>query len=295
MRFFKIGARPGPRTSFMLSILIFVLLIALYITTAALRHQKNPSDRVVPTVPQLVHGLFSSLQLEKSDEEVGPLASVLREEGRKLIHSFYAPESARDFKLVFDTLASARRFVIAGAILLLAVILGVNMGMLPHVEALFLKFVTFFDKIPALALLPILFIIFGLGEVSKIALIVIGVFPTICLDTYERARSVPKEQRIKGKTLGASDCEIVYRIVLPQIFPQVLTTLRLNLKPMMLFLIAGESLAATVGLGYRIFVVRRYMAMDIIIPYVIWMSLFMFTADLLIRRWAERRYRWANA
>jgi len=81
---------------------------------------------------------------------------------------------------------------------------------------------------------------------------------------------------------------------LPQIFPAVLNTIRLNFKAMILFLIAGESLAATVGLGYRIFVLRRYIAMDIIIPYVIWMSLLAVCADLLVRWWIKTRYHWAE-
>jgi NitT/TauT family transport system permease protein len=130
--------------------------------------------------------------------------------------------------------------------------------------------------------------------VSKIALILIGVFPTITLDTYLRANAVPREQITKGLTLGASSFEIAYRVILPQIFPQVLNTIRLNFKAMILFLIAGESLAATVGLGYRIFVVRRYIAMDIIIPYVIWMSVLAFLADFLVRLWIKKRYKWVE-
>ena len=122
----------------------------------------------------------------------------------------------------------------------------------------------------------------------------IGVFPTITLDTYLRAKAVPKEQMIKGMTLGASDFEVAYRIVLPQIFPKVLDTMRLNFKAVILFLIAGESLAATAGLGYRIFVVRRYIAMEIIIPYVIWMSLLLLVADMVVRLWIKRRYPWLD-
>ena len=64
---------------------------------------------------------------------------------------------------------------------------------------------------------------------------------------------------------------------------------------LILFLIAGESLGATVGLGYRIFLVRRYVAMDIIIPYVIWLSLLAYAADVLLREWIKRRYRWQGA
>ncbi len=197
-----------------------------------------------------------------------------------------------DLRLWVDTLASGKRFFISLFLLGFAVILGLNMGVFPIIEHFFLRFITFFDKIPALAVLPILFIVFGLGETSKIALILIGVFPTIALDTYLRAKGIPKEQITKGLTLGASDIEIAYKVVLPQILPGVLDTIRLNFKAMILFLIAGESLAATVGLGYRIFVIRRYIAMDIIIPYVIWMSLLAFLMDLLVRLWIKKGYSW---
>ena len=74
----------------------------------------------------------------------------------------------------------------------------------------------------------------------------------------------------------------------------MLDTIRLNLKAVFLFLIAGEALAATGGLGYRIFLVRRYVAMDIIIPYVIWISLLAFLADLAVRVWIKKRYPWLD-
>ena len=73
----------------------------------------------------------------------------------------------------------------------------------------------------------------------------------------------------------------------------MLDTIRLNLKAAMLLLIAGESLAATVGLGYRIFVVRRYVAMDIIIPYVLWMTVLLFT-DWFIQWVIRRPYAWLD-
>ena len=86
----------------------------------------------------------------------------------------------------------------------------------------------------------------------------------------------------------------ILAILLPRIFPKVLDTIRLNLKAVFLFLIAGEALAATAGLGYRIFVVRRYVAMDIIIPYVLWISLLAFLADLTVRIWIKKKYPWLD-
>lgn len=266
-RFFNINYQPGKRESITLSVSIFILGIAFYTIIAFLRHQENPQDKLVPTLSEMYQGV----------------KRVATE-----------PDRDNQYRLLVDTLASGRRFLISLALLIPAVMLGLNMGIFPYLEKLFLRFVLFFDKIPALAVLPILFIIFGLGELSKIALIIIGVFPTITLDTFLRAKSVPKEQIIKAQTLGASNAEITYFIVLPQILPKVLDTIRLNFKAMILFLIAGESLAATAGLGYRIFLVRRYIAMDIIIPYVIWISLMAYLIDVLFRLANRKFFPWTD-
>jgi len=256
-------------TNFLLASSLFVLAIIAYAITAHVRHKENPKDKLVPTISQIIDG-FQRVAFE--------------------------PDRRTDeYRLVLDTVASLKRFLISLAFLVLAVLLGLYMGLFPLVNQVFHFFVLFFDKIPALALLPILFIVFGLGEVSKIALILLGVFPTIVLDTCLRVEGLPRQQLIKARTLGSSNTQIAYRVVLPQILPAVLDTIRLNFKAMILFLIAGESLAATAGLGYRIFVVRRYIAMDIIIPYVLWMSLLAFLADYLVQLWVRKRYTWNTA
>jgi NitT/TauT family transport system permease protein len=252
-----------------LTILPFAILIAGYVWIADKRHQENPSDKVTPTIRQLAEGFYRA-----------------------------ATEPDRDGKirLWVDTVASLRRLAIGVLLAAMAGILfGLHLGVMPFFEATFLRFVTFFDKIPALALLPILFITLGLEETAKVALIFIGIVPTITLDTYLRAKEIPQEQFVKAFTLGASDFEATYKVVLPQIFPKALDSVRLNLKGAWLFLIAAESIAATEGLGYRIFVVRRYLAMDIIIPYVIWIALLAFLMDSILRLWVKKGFRWLES
>jgi len=252
----------------LLSSLLFVLSLTVYIFISEARDAENPKDKLMPTIYKVVDG-FERTAFEK--------------------------DRKGEYRLLVDTIASVRRFAISLIILsIFGVLLGLHMGVFPYWEKLFYRFVLFFDKTPAVALLPILFIVFGLGEVAKIALIVIGVMPTIVLDTYLRAKTVPREQIVKALTLTASHFEIMYRVVLAQIFPKVLDTIRLNFKAIVLFLIVGEALAAKAGLGYRIFVVRRYVAMDIIIPYVIWISLLAFLADLVVRLWIKWRYPWVD-
>jgi NitT/TauT family transport system permease protein len=115
------------------------------------------------------------------------------------------------------------------------------------------------------------------------------VTPTIILDTFNLTKSVPPEQVVKGFTLGAQDFGITYRIVLKQILPRVLNSIRLNLKSVMLFLFAGEMIASQDGLAFRIALLRRHMGMNVIIPYVLWVALLLFLVDFTMRL-ANRKF-----
>ena len=68
--------------------------------------------------------------------------------------------------------------------------------------------------------------------------------------------------------------------------------LRLQLGPAWLFLIAAEAIASDSGLGYRIFLVRRYLAMDVIIPYVVWITLLAFLIDVGLRVLQRKAFPW---
>lgn len=271
---------PGSTATVLLSWFLFALGIGLYVYTSQKRHQENPEDRIVPTLSQMAHSSRSAaLQPAEDDEQtVGGNAGW--------------PQRFLAGMLWKDTKATGRRFFISLLLLIPAVFLGLHMGLFPHVGAFFSRFVLFFDKIVALSLLPILFIAFGIDELSKIMLIVIGVTPTIILDTCNLARSVPREQIVKAFTLGATDFDVAYRVVLRQIRPRVLNSVRLNLKAVMLFLFAGEMIASTDGLAYRIALLRRHMGMDVIIPYVLWVALLLFLVDLSMRFANRKLHPW---
>ena len=277
----SISAKPSSLTCWALSWFLFAAGICLYFYTAQKRHQENPDDRVVPTIAQLGAGIYQAAMNPDADEE--PTADAA---GQSAIERF------RNGMLWKDTVASSRRFLFGLALLLPAVLLGLHMGLFPYFGVFFLRFILFFDKIIALSVLPILFIAFGIDELSKVMLIVIGVTPTIILDTFNLTKGVPPEQLVKGFTLGAGDFDVAYRVVLKQIWPRVLNSIRLNLKPLMLFLFAGEMIASTDGLAYRIALMRRHMGMNIIIPYVLWVALLLFLVDLTMRLLNKRLHPW---
>ncbi|MEM6491845.1 MAG: ABC transporter permease subunit [Pseudomonadota bacterium] len=99
-------------------------------------------------------------------------------------------------------------------------------GLLPAVRSTFNGFVAVVSMIPPLAVLPILFIVFGLGEVSKVALIAIGITPFLIRDLAQRTAEIPREQIVKAQTLGASTTAIALRVALPQLMPRLLQAVR---------------------------------------------------------------------
>jgi NitT/TauT family transport system permease protein len=277
--FLLIHARPGRTWTTLLSWTLFALGIVLYFNVSQARHRDNPEDRVMPTVAQMARGMFDAALKPAEDDEAQAPATTFTQ---RFLGSM----------LWKDTKATSRRFFYSMLLLIPAVLLGLHMGLFPYVGVFFLRFVLFFDKIVALSLLPILFIAFGIDELAKIMLIVIGVTPTIILDTFNLTKAVPAEQTVKAFTLGAGDFDVAYRVVLKQIAPRVLNSIRLNLKAVMLFLFAGEMIASTDGLAYRIALLRRHMGMDVIIPYVLWVALLLFLVDFGMRLLNRQLHPW---
>ena len=147
--------------------------------------------------------------------------------------------------------------------------------------------------VPPLAVLPILFIIFGLGETSKIVLIVFGIAPFLIRDVMFQVAEIPNEQIVKAQTLGGSTWQMIVHVVLPQVLPRLIESVRLSLGAAWLFVIAAEAITSEGGLGYRIFLVRRYLAMDVILPYVAWITVLAFAIDWGLRRLSLAAFPWA--
>jgi NitT/TauT family transport system permease protein len=246
-----------------------LLLVLLYLFLAAQRHATNPLDKILP----LPGGMAQSMAalLFKADQLTGQLI-------------FWA-----------DTLASLQRLGLGlGIATLAALMVGLVLGVLPPVRATFGPLVTGIAVIPPVALLPILFIALGLGETAKVALIVIGIMPVMVRDIAAHVAALPREQIVKAQTLGASSWQIMIRVALPQAMPRLLHAVRLALGPAWVFLISAEAIAADVGLGYRIFLVRRYLSMDVIIPYVAWIALLAIAMDVALTVLSRRAFPWAH-
>ena len=251
-----------------LALVPFVLLALVYVIASTERRAVNPDDKLLPPISEMVD----------------------------TVHRLAFEEDSRSGEVILwaDTAASLRRLAFGlGIATLIGLTFGLAIGVLPIVSATFAPFVAVLSMIPPMAVLPVLFIVFGLGELSKVVLIIIGVAPGLIRDLTFTVKALPGEQLIKAQTLGASTWQIAIRIVLPQIMPRLIDNIRLMIGPAFLFLISAEAIASDVGLGYRIFLVRRYLAMDVILPYVAWITLLCYLMDIALARFARKAFAWA--
>lgn len=262
-----INQYPNRKGKILLGLIPFILFLGLYIFASHERLAVNENDKLMPALTTIVDAV-SKMAFEPS-------------------------KRTGEYLMLSDTTASLTRLGLAVFIsALISLIVGILTGIIPKVRASISPVITTISLIPPLAILPILFIIFGLGEVSKVMLIVLGITPFLIRDTQLRVMELPEELIIKAQTLGANTWQVIIRVVLPQILPKLIDALRLSLGSAWLFLIAAEAISSTEGLGYRIFLVRRYLSMDIILPYVVLITILAFTMDYLLRRLSRSAFPW---
>ncbi len=262
-----INMAPGRSLNLMLALLPFALLLLLYIVASDARLAENANDKLLPSFAQM-------------GDAVQRMA-------------FEPSKRTGEYLLWVDTASSLTRL---GLGVLIAAVLGLLIGMLtgalPMIGSGVSPLLTVISLVPPLALLPVLFIVFGLGELSKVVLIAVGITPFIARDIQRRTEEIPAEQLVKAQTLGANTMQILIRVVLPQLLPKLIDAVRLSLGAGWLFLIAAEAIASTDGLGYRIFLVRRYLSMDVILPYVAWITLLAFLLDIALAWLSRRLFPW---
>lgn len=255
------------RFSPLLKILPFVILGLVYWIAADARHAVNSEDKLLPTFEAI--GDAVKIMVMEPDELTGEAI------------------------LYTDTVASLSRIAQGlGIAAVIGLVLGIIQGTLPLFRTLLSPFSAAVSLIPPIAILPILLVVLGMEESAKVALIAIGVAPFLVRDTQQRSMELSEELLIKVQTLGASTWQIILRVVLPHVMPRLLDALRLSLGAAWLFLITAEAIASSEGLGYRIFLMRRYMEMDVILPYVAWITLLAFLMDWMLAVIIRKAFPW---
>lgn len=266
-KFFGIHAEPSFKLRIILGLLLFVILFVVYSSYSYHRRKKNPMDKLAPSISKIVG---TAKRLAFSEDELT---------GEKYV--------------LFKDMAISSGRALGGIVLVAIVALcwGMSMGLLPGTSALFFPFCVFLSIIPPVAVLPILLIILKSGEIMKIMLVFVGGL-NIIIRIYHATKEIPREQIMKALTLGASQMQVARKVVLPQIVPKLLLFIQDYTGIALILVIFAESIAASSGVGYRIYLVRRYLAMDVMVTYAFAIYFIGFITVHLLDFIIKWRYPW---
>jgi len=160
---------------------------------------------------------------------------------------------AKDGTLLVNGEASLWRVASGlGLAIILGTTAGIAMAWYPKVRTVVNPVIQLFYPMPKSALIPVMILWFGIGDMSKIVLIFIGCMLPIVISSYNGARGVDHVYIWSALSLGASRRKILWQIVIPGAMPEVLTGIRTAIAISFVLLIASELLISRNGLGYLV-------------------------------------------
>ena len=176
----------------------------------------------------------------------------------------------------------------------IAVPLGVMISCYRAVGAFFEPFIDFVRYLPVPALVPLLFIWFGVGEASKIAVLWMGTFFQLVLLIADDTKRVPAEYVESGFTLGASQWQIIRDIITPAALPNMVDNLRITLGWCWTYLIIAEIVAASSGIGHVIWSLRRFVKTPEVMAGIVAIGIIGLLTDQAFRLAHRRAFRYLD-
>lgn len=164
-----------------------------------------------------------------------------------------------------------------------AIPIGLLVGTFRPVQSLFDPFVHFFRFVPAIALVTLFIVWFGIGEASKILLIAYATAFTVLVNTANGIGSIKQDKIDAARCLGASPWQVFMRVIFPASLPNIYVGMRLALANSFLVIVAAEMLAADSGLGYLIWNSRLYFRIEWMFGAIVMLGLLGFLADRMMR------------
>ena len=200
------------------------------------------------------------------------------------VHYLGRPYPSQGDPLWFDALTSLRRILIGFAIGAVAgVVLGSAMSASRVVRHLIDPVIEVLRPLPPLAFIPLFIIWFGIGELPKEVLIVIGVTPIMAVTTVAALDEVPEDLRLCARTLGASRLYTLARVQIRAALPGILTGMRISMAGAWTSIVAAELIAATSGLGYLIMQAGDYLNTALVFSGILSIAILGLVLDACLR------------
>ncbi|MGG1943796.1 ABC transporter permease [Trinickia sp. NRRL B-1857] len=198
----------------------------------------------------------------------------------QIVRNGYGGQSLLD-----DILISCFRIVIG---FVGAVLIGVPIGLLMSRNKIVFDIIDpllqFVRPVPPLAYIPLLVVWFGIGELPKAILILVGTIPVIIIGTMSGVKSTPPLRIAVARTLGATNAQIFRRIVLPSAMPEIFTAMRVGIGVAWTCLVAAELIAASSGLGWLVQFAGQALQVAVVILGIVIIGVIGYAMELVIRK-----------
>ena len=195
--------------------------------------------------------------------------------------------------LLRHVLGSLRRvFTAFGIGTVVGMLLGLLMGYYKYVRAAFYIVTEILRPIPPLAFITLFILWFGIGEVSKVLIILYAGALIVMLNTMAGVQSCPKDKILAAQTLGANDLAIFLYVILPAALPSIFTGMRVALSVDFGILVAAELLAGDLGIGYIIQDASTFFNVEGLFVGILMIGFFGVISDFLLRLISSRIVHW---
>jgi sulfonate transport system permease protein len=177
----------------------------------------------------------------------------------------------------------------------LGLLLGLLTGSFRRAETLLDTTLQMVRNIPALALIPLVILWFGIDETAKLFLLAVGVFFPVYLNTFHGIRSADQGLIEMARSYGLSGWPLYRDVILPAALPSILVGVRFSLGLVWVLLIVAETISAQAGIGYMTMNAREFLQTDVVLVGILLYALLGKLADLLSRGMEKHFLRWNPA
>jgi NitT/TauT family transport system permease protein len=205
------------------------------------------------------------------------------------------PSILGDKESLINILASLRRMAIGfGVAILVSIPLGLMMGRSRIVAAFFNPLLMVTYPVPKAALMPIIMLWLGVGDVAKMLVIFLGVSLPVIFHSFQGARAVEEKMLWSGAAMGLSAAQRMVRIVLPAALPEILAGCRTGLVLALITMITSEMIARQSGAGNILFNALDMGQYDTVFAMIIIVGAMGIGFDAAFERLRSRLVRWSE-
>jgi len=205
------------------------------------------------------------------------------------------PSILGDKESLINILASLRRMAIAFSVAVaVSIPLGLMMGRNRYVASFFNPLLMITYPVPKAALMPIIMLWLGVGEIAKILVIFLGVSLPVIYHSFQGAKAIEEKMLWSGAAMGLSAAQRMIRIVLPAALPEILTGCRTGLVLALITMVTSEMIARQSGAGNILFNSLDMGQYDIVYAMIIIIGALGIGLDAAFERLRRRLVRWSE-